>query len=44
MFTCVIVTVGDKIRSIQRCQLYELLRLQYMDIVVLVAAYTAIKI
>ena len=44
MFTYVIVTADDKIRYIQRCQLYELLRLQFMDIFVLVAAYTAIKI
>ena len=37
MFTYVIVTVDDKIQSIKRCELCQLLQLQYMEVVSWVA-------
>jgi len=40
MFTYVMVTVDDKIKSIKRCELYQQLQLQYNIVVSLVAVYT----
>ena len=39
MFTYAMVTVDHKIQFIKRSELYQLLYLQYMEIVGLVAAY-----
>ena len=36
----VIVIVYDKIQSTQRCELCQLLKLQYMEVASLVAVYT----
>ena len=40
MFTCVISIIDDKIQSTKHCELCQLLQLQYMEVVSLVAVYT----